>query len=299
MHAAAVSHRTRARPKRSASARSRASAKPHASTKPRASAKLRRYDQGRRWIRVLRGAPGTVRILAAAALILALSLSINWIYQIARKPSELLFPVSGALNKTPAETWRSYAPIFRRYATATVTPELLAALAQAEGSGNPLARTYWRWSWGIRPFEVYRPASSSVGMYQMTDGAFAEARNLCIRDHRVARDGLWNDGSSCWFDHFYWRLLPSHAVELTSAFLDAHVSRALTRNRIAAASSSQKQHLALVIHLCGAAVGDLYARRGFRLPEGQRCGDHDPRIYLRQVDALKAEFMRLAGRESS
>ena len=28
-----------------------------------------------------------------------------------------------------------------------MTPELLAALAQVEGSGNPVARTYWRWSW--------------------------------------------------------------------------------------------------------------------------------------------------------
>jgi len=37
---------------------------------------------------------------------------VNWVYQVARKPSELFFPVSGTLNKTPAETWRRYSPPF-------------------------------------------------------------------------------------------------------------------------------------------------------------------------------------------
>ena len=70
--------------------------------------------------------------------------AVNWIVQVARKPTELFFPVSGVLHKTPAETWRSYAPIFRKHSTAVMTPELLAALAQVEGAGNPVARTYWR-----------------------------------------------------------------------------------------------------------------------------------------------------------
>jgi len=55
--------------------------------------------------------------------------------------AELFFPVSGVLYKTPEQTWSQYAPIFRRHATTTVTPELLAALAQVEGAGNPVART--------------------------------------------------------------------------------------------------------------------------------------------------------------
>jgi hypothetical protein len=53
--------------------------------------------------------------------------------------------VSGALTKTPSETWRQYGPLFREHSTAVITPELLAALAQVEGVGNPVARTYWRW----------------------------------------------------------------------------------------------------------------------------------------------------------
>ncbi|HXF15532.1 MAG TPA: hypothetical protein VN496_00930, partial [Burkholderiales bacterium] len=82
-------------------------------------------------------------------------------YQVVRKPSELFFPVSDALYKTPPETWKAYGPLFRQHATEVMTPALLAALAQVEGSGNPVARTYWRWSLQRRPFEVYRPASSA------------------------------------------------------------------------------------------------------------------------------------------
>ena len=116
------------------------------------------------------GAPLAIRIIAAAAVAVALWLALNWVYQVVRKPTELFFPVSGALSKTPAETWRQYEPIFRAHSTAVITPELLAALAQVEGSGNPVARTYWRWRLTWNPFELYRPASSAVGMYQITDG---------------------------------------------------------------------------------------------------------------------------------
>jgi hypothetical protein len=72
-----------------------------------------------------------------------------------RKPTEMLFPVSATMNKLPAETWRQYAPLFREYCTATITAELLAALAQVEGAGNPIARTYWRWRLSWNPFAIY------------------------------------------------------------------------------------------------------------------------------------------------
>jgi len=251
----------------------------------------------RRWLRTLRRAPAATQIIVGLAAVVTLALAVNWIYQVVRKPSELFFPVSGTLYKTPSETWRVYAPIFRKHSTDVITPEFLAALAQVEGSGNPVARTYWRWSWKPRLLEIYRPASSSVGMYQMTDGTFAQARHYCIRDHSVVRDGPWNDWRSCWFNTLYWRLVPSHAVELTSAYLDLHVASTLARYRVTSATLRQKQRLAAVIHLCGAAAGEAYVRRGLRLFDGQRCADHDPRVYLARVDALQAVFARLAAEE--
>jgi hypothetical protein len=52
----------------------------------------------------------------------------------------------------------------------------------------------------------------------------------------------------------------------------------------------QKQDLAAVIHLCGAATGAAYAKRNFRLTERQRCGDHDVGAYLARVNAMKRVF---------
>lgn len=247
----------------------------------------------RRWLRILRGAPITLQVIVVALLTVTSWFAINWIYQVIRKPTELFFPVSGTLYKTPAETWQSYQPIFRKHATATVTPDLLAALAQVEGSGNPIVRTYWRWSLTHKPFEVYRPASSAVGMYQITDGTFAEARRYCIHDHIVVEDGPWNDFRSCWFNSLYMRVVPSHAVELTAAYLDRHVSRALSRARIVQASPRQKQDLAAIIHLCGAGAGERFARRGLKLAPGQRCGDHSAQRYVTKVENMRRTFVRL------
>jgi hypothetical protein len=225
----------------------------------------------------------------AAFVVLAAALALNWLYQVVRKPAELFFPVSGVLNKTPAQTWEQYGPVFRRHATATVTPELLAALAQVEGAGNPVARTYWRWRLTHEPFEIYRPASSAVGMYQITDGTFREARRYCVRDHAVIEDGPWRDWKSCWFNSLYFRVVPSHAVEMTSALLDRQVASIGPK-----ATALQKQDLAAVIHLCGAAAGAAYAARGFRAATGQRCGDQNLRGYLARVNAMKHAFARLA-----
>ncbi len=128
-----------------------------------------------RWVgRKLNSAPIAIRIAAIAATVLAVLSATNFIYHVARKPTEMFSPLSSAFDKTPLETWRHYAPLFREYSTDAITPELLAALAQVESAGNPLASTYWRWHLTWHPFAIYQPASTSVGMYQMTDAAFAE-----------------------------------------------------------------------------------------------------------------------------
>lgn len=243
---------------------------------------------------VLRVAPLAIRIVLGTLLVVAVWAAVNWMVQVARKPAEVFFAVSGSLVKPPAQTWRRYGLLFAKHSTAVITPELLAALAQAESSGNPMARTYWRWRLRWNPFEVYRPASSAVGMFQITDDTFAEARRYCIHDHIVVEDGPWHDPRSCWFNALYTRVVPGHAVEMTAALLDRTVARTLGRNRIAIASLRQRQDLAAVIHLCGNAAGNAYARRGFRLRRGQRCGDHDARRYLAAVNELKLQFARLA-----
>jgi hypothetical protein len=246
---------------------------------------------------VMLSAPLLVQIFGGAMLVVTVWLTINWVYQAIRKPAELLFPISGTFAKTPAETWRQYGALFEKHSTAVITPELLAALAQVEGRGNPVARTYWRASLTWNPLGVYRPASSAVGMFQMTDGTFQEAKRYCIHNHAVVREGSWYDTKSCWFNSLYTRVVPSHAIELTAAQLDRGVASSVTQRR-GSATVQQKHNLAAVIHLCGATAGRAYAARGFRLTSGQRCGDHDVARYLMRVNGMKRQFVRLAAGEN-
>jgi len=241
-------------------------------------------------LRMFRTAPVTARvvvILAAAAIVWAAA---NWVVQTWRKPAGMFFPVGQALVKTPTATWREYGPLFRNHSTPVISPELLAALAQIEGAGNPVALPQWTWRWSRNPFEWYRPASSAVGMFQITDAAFRDARRYCIHDHAVAEDGPWYDPSSCWFNGLYTRVLPSHAIEMTSALLH----RSVARRAFANASLAQKQDLAAVIHLCGTARGETFARHGFQPVRSEHCGAQDLRGYLLQVGELKRRFVALS-----
>lgn len=221
--------------------------------------------------------------------------ALNLIYQVVRKPGELFAPISGSLSKNPASTWQSYGALFEEYSTSILSPELLAALAQVESDGNPVARTYWRWQWSWKPFEIYRPGSSALGMFQITDGTFAMARKFCIRDHTVLTEGPWDDPHSCWFNASYTRTLPSHAVEMTAAYLHQSVVETLAARPKVKANLAQKQNLAAVIHLCGLQRGERFAAHGFRAAPGELCGAHSLRRYLSQVDAMKKRFARLAG----
>jgi hypothetical protein len=247
-----------------------------------------------RWARRLAAVPSPVLIVAVLSLAVGGWAAVNAVYHVARKPTELFFPVSDALYKTPAQTWAAYGPLFRENATAVITAELLAALAQIEASGNPVVRTYWRWQFTTDLLDIYRPASSAVGMFQFTDGTFEEARRYCIRDHRVLEVGPWNDVESCWFNDLYFRVLPGHSVELTSAYLDRRVASTLARHRVRNVPLAKKHELATLIHLCGAGAGNEFVRRGFRLRPGQQCGAHDARAYLDKVARMKAVFARLA-----
>src|ERR1700761_7311005 len=196
--------------------------------------RLRRWRRRARWARGrFARTPRMARIAVVVAILLASIALTNLVYHVIHKPTELFAFIGHRLDKEPAETWRSYGPLFRTYSTNTIAPELLAALAQIESSGNPVDRTYWRWRWSFNPFAIYQPASSAVGLFQMIDGAFADAAKFCIRDHEVVDHG-------CGFASLYIRTIPSHSIELASIYLDRHVDEVLARVSDAKASAEQK-----------------------------------------------------------
>jgi hypothetical protein len=230
-------------------------------------------------------APLAVRIAGIGGIVLVTLVLTNFVYHVVHKPTELFFFVGHKLDKEPAETWRQYGPLFRKYSTSTITPELLAALAQVESSGNPLDRTYWRWRFSWNPFAIYRPASSAVGLFQMTDPAYAEVARFCIRANAVTDTG-------CGFGP-YIRALPGHATELASIYLDRNLAAVLARAGVVA-TREQQQDLAAFIHLCGGGPATAYARRHFRMKAGERCGDHLVAGYIARVNALKRKFRQMA-----
>jgi len=236
-------------------------------------------------------APRTVRIASVLVFLFTLFALTNFAYHIIRKPTELFALAGNTLNKDPTETWRQYSPLFRTHSTSTIPPELLAALAQVESSGNPVARTYWRWRWSFNPLAIYRPASSAVGLFQMTDPAFAEAARFCVRNNAVTQTG-------CGSAFLYVRVIPSHAIELASVYLDRQVAMVLTLAGDVKASAQQKQDLAAFIHLCGAGPAATFARRKFQMIAGERCGDHLVAGYVARVNAMKRQFVRLAAEDS-
>ena len=248
----------------------------------------------KRLVRRFRSTPPAVQLTVVSVVFVVLFLAVNWSYQVVRKPSELFFPISGQFYKGPPETWAAYGAVFERHATQVMTPDLLAALAQVEGSGNPIVRTYWRFSLTSEPFEIFRPASSAVGMYQITDGTFEAARRYCVHRHRVVEEGPWYDFKSCWFNWLYTRTVPSHAVEMTSAYLDRGVADVLARNPVLRPTLEQQQTLATLMHLCGAGAAAEYARRGLKLTADERCGSHDARSYAARVASMQRRFKSLA-----
>ena len=233
----------------------------------------------------LKAVPKPILALGIAAAAMAVFFVTNLVYQMLHKATEVFALIPGESNKDPIETWRQYAPLFREYSTTFISPELLAALAQVESAGNPIARTYWRWSLTSDPFAVYQPASSAVGMYQMTDAALSEAQRYCILHHSVVETG-------CSATLLHSRVVPRHATELAAVFLDRNVTAILGHRR--KISHQQREELAAIIHLCGAGPATAFARRGFRLMPGERCGDHDIAAYIVQIDAMKRKFLHLA-----
>ena len=236
------------------------------------------YRKAPRWARITIGALAFILVLA----------TLNLIFQVVRKPAELFFPVSGVLSKTPigdlARVRGAFPGAFHR--------GHYRRSCSRRSRRSRAAATRWRARRGacapsVDPREVYRPASSAVGMYQITDGTFEQAKRYCIRDHVAIEDG-------CWFNSLYMRVIPSHAVELTSAYLDRSVAAILAGRRLSASAAAKAGPRRLDSSLRRLRRRCLCARAASAWRRASAAATHDVRAYLAQVTALKRVFARLS-----
>ena len=195
----------------------------------------------------------------------------NFFVQVAAKPTEVLRFAHFGSEKSPAETWADYGPNFRRYAAPPITADFLAALAQIESSGNPYAQPPWVLRATLHPWRIFAPASSAVGLLQITNGNLEQARLLS------------GPRSS------YSRLSPADSIAMTAAFLQHWVAREAPRKT----STPRRQQLAAVIHLCGPEKGPVFVRSGFRLDRMGDCGSQAVGSYVRRVMKYRQDFSRL------
>ena len=218
-------------------------------------------------------------LLSTLILLLIGFFIVNFFVQIYRKPTELLRWSRLSRSKTPEQTWRQYGDDFRRNGRGVITADFLAALSQLESSGNPLASPGWTFHWSMNPWRIYAPASSAVGLLQMTNGNYGAARAM-------AGGGLYS------------RLVGSDSIEMTAAFLHSHVRRIISGLRYPVALRDQ-QRLAAVMHLCGPGMGPPFVRSHFNAEAMASCGGQPVGAYVRVVMRYRSQFARIAEAEDA
>jgi hypothetical protein len=212
-------------------------------------------------------------------------LFVNFVVQIARKPTEAL-GLMPTTSKTPMQTWQSYREEFVSSSTNIITADFLAAIAQVESAGDPVAQPPWVFRWTTDIFRVYAPQSTAVGLMQITEGNYAEAKNYCIRDGRVE--------THCWLNNLYARFWPSHSIQMAAGFMHVQVERFMALHGVKNSNLENQQKLAALIHLCGKGRAPEFIKNQFKIGRGfQKCGTHDPNVYLQKVAMYKRQFSRM------
>ncbi len=228
-------------------------------------------------------------VCCSAALILFV---LNFGYQLIRKPSEILSLLPLQRAKTLHTHWLTYKNSFKKYSVDYLTPTYLGALSYVESAGNPFATPKWKFKFEPEWQNLYSPESTSVGLFQLTDGTYQRAKKLCVRGQKVIDDGRWDDFNSCWFNWTYLRTSSSDSIEMTAAYLYRDTEAALKLTKLTP-NSEQKRELASVIHLCGKSKGEQLVQLKFQLHKLTDCGRFDPMTYTRKVQTYEREIIDL------
>lgn len=219
-------------------------------------------------------------------------LGLNILIGVIRKPAHLLNPISKFFYKVPSQTWQSYRGEFKEYETDIMDAAFLAALAQAESSGNPIATAYWHFSFKQDLLSIFQPASSSLGLYQMTMDTFKDAKRFCFSEDGIRVDENRANLKACWKNNFRFRFSAADSIQLTSARLHYYTNVALS-NYKKTLSKTTKQQLAAIIQLCGPGRAKEFIRNGFSLKQMKACGSHSVPNYVSRVFKYRKIFASL------
>jgi hypothetical protein len=212
-------------------------------------------------------------------LVIALYFVVNFAVQLYRKPAEIFSFAAKIHYKTPEESWSAYHDYFVEAEKYGLRAELLAALAQAESSGSPWATPRWTFHWPREFFDLYRPQSSAVGLFQFTNGTYEKVRQACPAGSDRCVDLGWTPPT---------RLSAAESIE--------RAAQNLHRELLLIAPKNPKSwnELAPIIHLCGTGIARQVARHG--MPANLHCGPHNARAYVQEISALARRMEKVRAR---
>ncbi|MCH2535573.1 MAG: lytic transglycosylase domain-containing protein [Bdellovibrionales bacterium] len=215
------------------------------------------------------------------------------VVQIIQKPAHLLGFMSSYFYKTPYETWQSYHQDFKQYETITTSSYVLAAIAQVESSGNPIATPHWEWNLKNKWHSLYAPVSSSVGLYQFTTPTFERAGTLCVHKGEIYdKVEPYQILHPCWWSRFGVRLSASSSIRAASAYLHKEVGELLRRFNMEHLGVKSRARLAMVVHLCGKYKAALLLKKRSLASLGY-CGSHNVAQYIKKAERLIVKFKKL------
>lgn len=213
--------------------------------------------------------------------------------QLVQKPAHLLSFASSYFYKTPYETWKTYHADFKKYQTSTTPSYVLAAIAQVESSGNPIATPKWEWNFKNSWHSLYSPVSSSVGLYQFTTPTFNRAAKFCVHEGKLySKVEAHQILHPCWWSRFGFRLSASSSIRTASAYLHKEVSELLKRFNMSHLGVRSKSRLAMVVHLCGKHKASLLLQKRSLHSLGY-CGRHKVSKYIKKAEQLTRKFKSL------
>ncbi len=210
----------------------------------------------------------------ALLTVATISFGFNVLYQIYKKPTDLVSIIYPGSSTSIFGTWSYFQDSFNSHSTKLVSAKTLASIAQVESSGRFAASPEWQWKLSRGVGNIFAPASSAIGLMQITKGHKNSVSKFCktqkAKEH-VCKNRSW------WL-----RLIPGHSIHLAAVYIDKTI-HSIIRQQKKTISKVNLIKLAAITHLCGEGKAKLYARSNFKFSNFRKCGTHSAINYVNNV----------------